>query len=335
MMLASNLAAESTGGPVLALAAADIGAPLAMLERTQIPKVVIDTARALLQLTDGNAKVQWAKAVDKKNELLLETTAMGGMRYARLSMHLDLPVAHVSPCMLDMSIPGREKWNQMAEKVDVIRSETHGNVQDTICTIHFKMPGVAKLIKSIPTSITVRLAIEKDLPEPGHLTYVMIGWDVKADAPDNGPMAMMRVATIEPAGEGGSRIQTIDKQMQAVPEWISNMWVSNTMAKQVKTVRAGPRGRRAARRDRAPEASCADRRARRSLTEARGRARPVRRRTSCATKSTWGSSRRDRGAQVLCARAALRVACTPRQPGRFNFQNLRLAYSSARPLCRV
>ena len=47
-------------------------------------------------------------------------------------------------------------------------------------------------------------------------------------------MSMLRVATLEPAGEGVCRVQTIDQQMQAVPEWLSNMWMSNTFAKQVK-----------------------------------------------------------------------------------------------------
>lgn len=192
MMLAANMADEApAGGPVLALAAND-DAPLAMLEKTQMPKVVVDTARVLLQLSEGGEQVQWAKAVEKKNELLLETTSIKGARYARLSMLVDLPISHIMPCMLDMAVEGREKWNQMAEKVDVVRDERAGKLVDTISTIHFKMPGVAKLIKSIPTNMTVRIAIQQDLPEPGHLTYVMIGWNPKADAPETGAMSMMR-----------------------------------------------------------------------------------------------------------------------------------------------
>lgn len=126
----------------------------------------------------------------------------------------------------------------MAERVDVLSHTEEGVLQDTVCTFVLKLPGVAKLIKSIPRSMTLRVAIEHDLPAVGQVTYIMISWDPKTDAPDTSAMSMTRVAILEPVAGGKTSIKTIDKQMQAVPEWVSNMWVSNTMAKQVKNVRA-------------------------------------------------------------------------------------------------
>ena len=60
------------------------------------------------------------------------------------------------------------------------------------------------------------------------------GWDLKSDAPSTSSMATLRVATLEPAGEGMCRLQTVDQQLQAAPEWMLTMWVGNNYAKQVK-----------------------------------------------------------------------------------------------------
>ncbi|KAG8464881.1 hypothetical protein KFE25_010249 [Diacronema lutheri] len=231
LMLMANMA--TTSRPVVAVVA-DSDAPLQTLDRTALPKVMVEQARALMQLSAEGASVEWKQAVLKKDEMLLETTTLNGVRYARLSMLIDLSVPHAVTCMIDMSVPDRSRWNQMADRVEVHRDERAGKVHDVVCTLHFKMPGVAKLIKSIPSKMTFRIAIEEDAPKPGSVSYVMTGWDLKSDAPDTSSMSMLRVATLEPAGEGVCRVQTIDQQMQAVPEWLSNMWMSNTFAKQVK-----------------------------------------------------------------------------------------------------
>mmetsp|Transcript_33360 Transcript_33360/g.83166 ORF Transcript_33360/g.83166 Transcript_33360/m.83166 type:complete len:96 (+) Transcript_33360:32-319(+) len=82
--------------------------------------------------------------------------------------------------------------------------------------------------------MTLRIAIQEDLPQPGSVTYVMTSWDVEADAPATIGMAMTRLATLEPVGNGQTQLRTIDKSIAAVPEWVSSMWVSNVMSKQIK-----------------------------------------------------------------------------------------------------
>jgi hypothetical protein len=240
LMLAANM--TDAAGPAHAMVT-DSDAPLAAIARTVMPKVLVDTARTLLNLSDTTgAATKWSTAVDKKGELLMETATVNGQRFARLTMMVDLPVADTVKCMLSMGDPERQKWNQMAERVDVHSHTQEGVLEDTICTLVLKLPGVAKLIKSIPKAMTLRIAIENDLPAPGQVTYIMVGWDTKTNMPDTSSMAMTRVAILEPVAGGRTSIKTIDKQMQAVPEWVSNMWVSNTMAKQVKNVGAHAAG---------------------------------------------------------------------------------------------
>ena len=170
LMLMANMA--TTSRPVVAVVA-DSDAPLQTLDRTALPQVMVEQARTLMQLSAQDVSVSWKQAVVKKDEMLLETTTLNGVRYARLSMLIDLSVPHAVMCMLNMSAPDRNRWNQMADRVEVHRDERAGKVHDMMCTFHFKMPGVAKLIKSIPNKMTYRIAIEEDAPKPGHVRYVM------------------------------------------------------------------------------------------------------------------------------------------------------------------
>ncbi|KAJ1638820.1 hypothetical protein T492DRAFT_941147 [Pavlovales sp. CCMP2436] len=161
LMLAANM--SDSGGPVLAFAA-DVDMPLKSLDDTLMPKIVVETARKLLSLAGPEAANQWKTSV-AKNDMLMETAVLNGERYARLTTIIDLPVTESIEMMLDMAAPGREKWNQMAEKVEVHRSERTGKLLDQTVTVYFKLPGVARLIKSIKNHMTLRIAIQEDLPQ--------------------------------------------------------------------------------------------------------------------------------------------------------------------------
>lgn len=243
MMLGARLGDNVDEGGSLAAAQSEeaIGA---LSTELKIPAAVVERARVLLRLTSADANVAWHHISEKKGEYSLEDTTLNGVKYMRSHLLVPLDARESLRCHFNWVDPELCKWDDKFEKIEPISDVRDGPVHDQLFRVYLKLPGVVKLVPSVPKSVVMRMVCQEDVPSPGACTIVMTTWDQATDRPEGGKMSMVRAALVVPNGEGRSHMYNVSQMPSAMPGWVAALFMTNTIIKSFPVVRAraAPRG---------------------------------------------------------------------------------------------
>lgn len=228
LMLAAKMADEGTSASISLDADDGSQGLLNALADLHIEPKVQEHARVLLKLSGAESGVEWKHVAQKKGSWLLEQGEVGGKTFMRSTGVIQLNVEHTIKAHCDLSDPRCCEWelNWGAVKLLSQGKSSDGKADFQTVSIDFKLPGVIKLIPTVPKSMIMRIDVEHDVPKAGSAMAVFTTWDPAANAPKTGAMAMVRVVTVEPNADGTARMLNISCSPPFMPTWALSLFLS-------------------------------------------------------------------------------------------------------------
>lgn len=229
LMLSAKMADADTAGVKLG---AHDGSMLSVLgAELHIDPVVCAHARQLLEMTGPDSGIEWRPLAQKKGQWLLEEGALGGERFMRATNAFPLSVEHSVKAHCELNDPQIGQWETNWGGITILKEGTsaEGKSRFHIASVKLKLPGVIKLIPSIPKTMIMRVDIEPDMPRPGCTMAIMTPWNMKNDAPETGSLSMARVAIAQPGADGSTQFLNVSKFPPFMPTWAANLFMSKTI----------------------------------------------------------------------------------------------------------
>lgn len=201
----------------------------ALTSDLQLNPLVLASAQGLLNLIGAEAAVDWKKLAEQKGKWMLESAQIEGVDFMRSTSIFSLTVEHTVKAIVRLDDPELPLWDSIWGKIEFIEEGQYSASRFFVVKVQSKLPGVLKFFASIPKFFYTRVDILEGMPKPGSTLAIFTTWDTLANAPDQGKMKMVRVASIEAQGSCMSRMVNIHCLPPALPIWAASLLLSNTM----------------------------------------------------------------------------------------------------------